>query len=92
MATLIEKTSTNYNVSNESATLKMNGTCLYSDRIESMNLQVYGVDSNFIGNMFYQEFEDENSTVNYTVPMRYMIDCFNLLQSIINDIKAELVE
>ena len=87
--TEIVKVSTNYNVSNESGNLKMGGTFVFTEKIDSMSLTVYS-GTEFIGNVFYSEYED--GTVSYNVPKQYAVDVFNLLQAIINDVYIALTE
>ena len=81
--TEIKVLNTNYSISKENETFKINGTCNYSDRIES--LEEY-----YVGNIFYQEFGDDNSNVNYTVNKEYSSEINLLLQSIIEDINDKL--
>lgn len=90
MNTEIKIMNTNYNVSNESEPFKVNGTCNFSDRIDSLNLEVYTIEGYYVGNVFYQEFGDNNSNVNYTVNKEYVNDVYTLLQVIITDINTEL--
>ena len=88
--TEIKIMNTNYNVSNENESFKINGTCIYSDRVDSLSLEVYTLEGYYVGNVFYQELGDENSNVNYTVNKEYVNDVYALLQEIINEIKTEL--
>lgn len=90
MNTEIKIMNTNYNVSNETELFKINGTCNFSDRIDSLSLEVYTLEGYYVGNVFYQEFGDDNSNVNYTVNKEYVNDIYTLLQEIITDIYAEL--
>ena len=65
--TEIKIMNTNYNVSKENESFKINGTCIYSDRVDSLSLEVYTLEGYYVGNVFYQELGDENNNVNYTV-------------------------
>ena len=88
--TEIKIMNTNYNVSKENESFKINGTCIYSDRVDSLSLEVYTLEGYYVGNVFYQELGDENSNVNYTVNKEYVNDVYALLQEIITEIKTEL--
>lgn len=88
--TEIKVLNTNYSISKENESFKINGTCNYSDRIESLNLEVYTLEEYYVGNIFYQEFGDDNSNVNYTVNKEYSSEINLLLQSIIEDINDKL--
>ena len=88
--TEIKIMNTNYNVSKENESFKINGTCIYSDRVDSLSLEVYTLEGYYVGNVFYQELGDENNNVNYTVNKEYVNDVYSLLQEIINEIKTEL--
>ncbi len=88
--TEIKIMNTNYNVSKENESFKINGTCIYSDRVDSLSLEVYTLEGYYVGNVFYQELGDENNNVNYTVNKEYVNDVYVLLQEIISDIKSEL--
>lgn len=88
--TEIKIMNTNYNVSKENESFKINGTCIYSDRVDSLSLEVYTLEGYYVGNVFYQELGDENNNVNYTVNKEYVNDVYALLQEIINEIKTEL--
>lgn len=88
--TEIKIMNTNYNVSKENESFKINGTCIYSDRVDSLSLEVYTLEGYYVGNVFYQELGDKNSNVNYTVNKEYVNDVYALLQEIINEIKTEL--
>lgn len=88
--TEIKIMNTNYNVSKENESFKINGTCIYSDRVDSLSLEVYTLEGYYVGNVFYQELGDENNNVNYTVNKEYVNDVYALLQEIISDIKSEL--
>lgn len=91
MNTLIEITSTNYKFENSNEVLRMEGNFVYSTLIESLNCSVYSSnEGNYIGNIYYQEFGDGNTNLNYTVPMEYLIESFNLITTIINDIKQQI--
>ena len=88
--TEIKIMNTNYTVSKENESFKINGTCIYSDRVDSLSLEVYTLEGYYVGNVFYQELGDENNNVNYTVNKEYVNDVYSLLQEIINEIKTEL--
>lgn len=90
MNTEIKITRTNYNVVNQTDNIKIEGEFSYSNFIDSLNCVVYGLESNHLGNISYQEFGDGNTNINYTVPMEYTTETFNLLQTIISEIKTEL--
>ena len=85
MTTVFEQLNATYNVSNENDKLRMNGQLIYSDKIDSLNLGVHTVDGEYLGNISYQEYEADNTSLNCSVGMEYMFDAITLLQVIIND-------
>ena len=87
--TTINLINSNYNVVSESASLKMDGNCNWSDnRIANMYLNVYNLDSIHLGSISYNQMESEN--VNMNLDMKYMMEALTLLSTIINDIEGEL--
>lgn len=91
METVINKVSTNYNVSNEGEQLVMNGTFTYTNRIVDLRLDITE-DGTYIGNIYYCENEGENATMNLNVDMAHFITAFNQLNIIITDINKNVTE
>lgn len=85
METVIKKINATYSVSNESESLKMEGQLVYSNKIDNLNLGVYSLDGNYLGNISYQEYGENNTSLNCSFGMEYMFDAITLLQVIIND-------
>lgn len=79
-----------YNVSKETEKFKFNGTCNYSSKIDNLNMEVYTINNDYVGNVYYQEFDDRKGNINYTCNIEYFSEIYNTIQSIIEDINAEL--
>ena len=85
METVIKKINSTYSVSNESESLKMEGQLVYSNKIDNLNLGVYSLDGNYLGNISYQEYGENNTSLNCSVGLEYMMPAITLLQVIIAD-------
>ncbi len=95
MATEITKQSTNYKVTNKSESIILEGDLVYNnvinDKIDSLSINITNVeDGSYIGNIFYQEDEDGNTSMNTNLGFSYMMDSITMLQTIINDIKSQI--
>lgn len=96
MATQVIKQSTNYSVSTSNDTFKLEGSFNVKDnnRIEGYNASVYVIldsDSAFVGNAYYNEYENSNVNYQYNCTSNYKADVIALVDSSIADIKNELV-
>ena len=79
-----------YNVKKENESFKLNGTLNYSNKIDNLNMEVYTIDNNYVGSVYYTEFDDRKGNINYTCDIEYFGEIYNTIQLIIEDINAEL--
>ena len=92
MKTVFQKLNATYTVANESDKLKMEGQLTYSSKIDNMSLGVHTVEGEYLGNISYSEYGEDQNSMSCNVNMIYMMDAISLLNVIINDAKSELVE
>lgn len=85
METVFKKINSTYSVSNESDSVKMDGQLVYGEKIDSLNLGVYSLEGDYLGNVSYQEYGENNTSLNCSVGMEYMMPAITLLQVIIAD-------
>lgn len=92
MGTEIKRISTSYNVSSNNEELKMNGTFVFSDKVDNLNVHVTDIADNFIGNVSFSEVLEGNSNFNFNVGYEHLFNVVSMVKDMVDKIKSEVTE